>query len=176
MSDQAGDERNRMNGQYSNLVAEDLFKLLLHLEIQKAVRLQYCVSVICLTPDLPDLPNQTIDPGLPRQIAESAVRQLRGTDVATIFSSGGSVGLMLIDADTRTLGQILDRATDAARVTMGQAVARQDQPRQDQPISLSAGASCYPETATSGRDLLRQATELMGRARAEGGNRLYLPS
>ena len=167
MSAQAPDERNGPNGSSSNLIAEDLFKLLLHLEIQKAVRLQYCVSVICLTPDLP---SQTMDPAIPRRIAESAVRQLRGTDVATIFSSGGSVGLMLIDADTRTLGQILDRATDAARMAVAQVAAQPDQP-----VSLSAGASCYPETASSGRDLLHQATELMVRARAEGGNRLYLP-
>jgi len=167
MSTQALNNRNG-NRQDSNLIAEDLFKLLLHLEIQKAVRLQYCVSVVCLTPDLP---SQTMDPALPRQIAESTVRQLRRTDVATVFSSGESIGLMLIDADTRTLSQILDRATDAARVAAAQAVAQPDQP-----VSLSAGASCYPETASSGRDLLRQATDLMARARAEGGNRLYLPS
>jgi GGDEF domain-containing protein len=166
MGDQPADERNGSNGDYSHLVAEDLFRLLLHLEIQKAVRLQYCVSVICLTPDVP----AGISPNLQQQIAESTVRQLRGTDVATIFGSGGSVGLMLIDADTRTLRQILDRATDAARVAVAQAVAGQEQP-----VSLSAGASCYPETASSGRDLLRQARDLMTQARAEGGNRLYLP-
>jgi hypothetical protein len=165
MSEQEGNGHG--NGQHSNLVGEDLFKLLLHLEIQKAVRLQYCVSVICLTPDLPV---QAVSEGLPAQIAESTVRQLRGTDVATIFSSGRSVGLMLIDADTRTLRQILDRATDAARVAVAQAVPG------DQSVSLSAGASCYPETASSGRDLLRQAADLMARARAEGGNRLYLPT
>lgn len=168
MSDQAADERNGSNGDYSHLIAEDLFKLLLHLEVQKAVRLQYCVSVICLTADVPA---QGVPPTLPQQIAESTVRQLRGTDVATIFSSGGSVGLMLIDADTRTLRQILERATDAARVAVAQTVAGQQQP-----VSLSAGASCYPETATSGRDLLRQARDLMAQARADGGNRLYLPT
>jgi hypothetical protein len=169
MSERA-DKHNGTNGQYSNLIPEDLFRLLLHLEIQKAVRLQYCVSVICLAPDLPA---QSASPSLPSQIAESAVRQLRGTDVATIFSAGGSVGLMLIDADTRTLRQILDRATDAARIAVSQTVAGQEQP---QPLSLSAGASCYPEKATSGRDLLRQAADLMAQARAEGGNRLYLPT
>jgi GGDEF domain-containing protein len=168
MSEHASDEHGGTNGQYSNVIPEDLFRLLLHLEIQKAVRLQYCVSVICLAPDVPA---QSASPTLPAQIAESAVRQLRGTDVATIFSAGGSVGLMLIDADTRTLGQILDRATDAARVAVSQAVSGQDQP-----LSLSAGASCYPEKATSGRDLLRQAADLLAQARAEGGNRLYLPT
>jgi hypothetical protein len=167
MSEQP-DRRNGTNGQFSNLIDEDLFKLLLHLEIQKAVRLQYCVSVICLSPDLPA---QSVSATLPTQIAESAVRQLRGTDVAAIFGGGRSIGLMLIDADTRTLRQILDRATDAARVAVAQAVGADQQP-----VSLSAGASCYPETASSGRDLLRQATDLMTRARAEGGNRLYLPT
>jgi GGDEF domain-containing protein len=160
--------RNGQNGRPSNLVPEDLFRLLLHLEIQKAVRLQYCVSVICLTPDLP---GSAVDPAVPTRIAEATLRQLRGTDVATILSIGPSVGLLLIDADTRTLRQILDRAADAARV----AAAQLGSPEVTA-VSLSAGASCYPETATSGRDVLRQATDLMARAKAEGGNRFYLPS
>jgi hypothetical protein len=155
------------NGDYSNLVEEDLFKLLLHLELQKAVRLQYCVSVVCLTPDLPPA---SLDRALAKKIAETAVRQLRGTDVATAFSAGPSVGLLLIDADTRTLPQILERAREGARVAV------QAHGGTDQEVSLSAGAGCYPETATTGRDLLRQATDLMVRARAEGGDRFYLPT
>ena len=154
---------NGSTGSYSNLITEDLFKRLLHLEIQKAVRLQYCVSVICFTADVPA---EAASAELSHQIAEAALRQLRRTDVATIRSPGSSVALLLIDADTRALHEILDRASDTARGAATQAVER---------LSLSAGASCYPETATSGPELLRQATDLMARARAEGGNRLYLP-
>lgn len=156
---------NGQNGHFSNFVDEKLFKLLLHLEVQKAVRLQYCVSVVCFTPDL-----QTVDPGLAERIAESAVRHLRGTDVATTLSQS-SIGLLLIDANLRALPPILSRATAAAAQAAAQTLAARQGP-----VSLSAGASSYPETATSGRDLLRQASDLMSRARAEGGDRLYLPS
>jgi hypothetical protein len=161
------DTDSSVNGSYSNVVEEDLFKLLLHLELQKAVRLQYCVSVVCLSPDVPQ---STLDPSLARKIAETAVRHLRGTDVATTFTTGPSVGLLLIDADTRTLPQILERAREGAQAAI------QAQGGPDQPVSLSAGAGCYPETATTGRDLLRQATDLMVRARTEGGDRFYLPT
>ena len=154
------------NGHYSNLVEEDLFRLLLHLELQKAVRLQYCVSVVCLAPDLP---RGTVDGALAKKIAETAVRHLRGTDVATAFAAGPTIGLLLIDADTRTLPQILERAREGAQAAVQAHAAT------EQPVSLSAGGSCYPETATTGRDLMRQATDLMTRAQAEGGDRFYLP-
>jgi GGDEF domain-containing protein len=157
------------NGQYSNLVDEEFFRRLLHLEVQKAVRLQYCISVVVIAPDAPA---DRSDPALPQRIAEMAVRQLRGTDVATTFESQSMVGLLLIDADTRTLRQILNRATEAAQRT---GIPAEATTPEAPPLSLSAGGSCYPETAASGRDLLRQATDLMSRAKAEGGNRLYLP-
>jgi hypothetical protein len=153
------------NGHSGNLIDETLFRILLRLETQKAARLQYCVSVVCL---MPDLPSDHFDPSLPRKIAETAIRHLRGTDVATTLSES-SVALLLIDADTQTLRQIIDRAAGAFGVTAEGVAAP------GQRVSLSAGASCYPETATSGRDLLRQARDLMARARAEGGDRLYLP-
>lgn len=156
---------NGENG-YSNLVAEDLFRLLLHLEVQKAVRLQYCFSVVCLAPDLPE---GAPPPSLAGRIAEVTLRQLRGTDVATTFSDGRVVGLLLIDADAGSLRRILDRATEAARLAAAPSPGAA-------PLSLSAGASSYPETATSSRELLRQAIELLTRAQAEGGNRFYLPS
>jgi GGDEF domain-containing protein len=44
-----------------------------------------------------------------------------------------------------------------------------------QPLTLSAGGGCYPQTATSGSEVLQQALDQMSRAKAEGGNRLYLP-
>jgi hypothetical protein len=43
-------------------------------------------------------------------------------------------------------------------------------------VAWSAGGSCYPRTATRAEDMLRQAVDLMGRAKVEGGNRLYVAS
>src|SRR4029450_9841067 len=45
-----------------------------------------------------------------------------------------------------------------------------------EPIAWSAGGSCCPRTAARANDMLRQAVDLLARAKAEGGNRLYVPS
>ena len=45
-------ERDPGPGGASNVVPEELFRYLLDLEVEKAARLRYCVSVLCLSPDL----------------------------------------------------------------------------------------------------------------------------
>lgn len=149
--------------QVQNYVDEGLFRLLLEFEVQKAIRLRYSVSVVCL---MPDFAAGTGDAALIQQIAQTTLRVIRATDVAAALSvdSTRCLGLLLIDAETRTLSQILNR------VTQPQVLPEEGR------LSWSAGGSCYPQTVTSGRELLHQATDLMIRARAEGGNRLYLPS
>ena len=44
-----------------------------------------------------------------------------------------------------------------------------------QVVSVSVGASCYPITAPDRVTLLHEASQLMQRARREGGDRLILP-
>lgn len=79
------------------------------------------------------------------------------------------VTLLLIDAEARNLGVILRRLREAFEpisVTVGGRELR---------FTLSAGGGCYPQTAGSGGELLRQAIDLMTRAKEDGGDRLYLP-
>lgn len=152
--------------QVQRCVEESVFRFLLDLEVPKAIRLQYCVSVLCLRPDLAA---GTAGASVVRQIAQTALRPLRATDLATTFSvdSATCIALLLIDAETRTLPQILARVTELQALAVWAEGA---------PLSWSAGGSCYPQTVSSGRDLLHQAVELMTCAKAEGGNRLCLPS
>ncbi|HEY7139884.1 MAG TPA: hypothetical protein VIE44_07295 [Methylomirabilota bacterium] len=145
-------------------VPERLFRYLLDLEAEKALRLRYCVSLLCLEPDVHG-PGAR---GIARQIARIVGRHLRQTDVAATLS-GTTVGLLLVGAEPCTLSLILDRAGSAElpgspRFACG---ART--------VSVSGGGGCYPVTAPSAADLLRQATDLMRRARDEGGSRLLLP-
>ena len=145
-------------------VPERLFRYLLDLEAEKALRLRYCVSLLCLDPDV-DRPSAR---GIARHIARIAGRQLRQTDVAATLSAS-TVGLLLVGAEPGTLSAILDRAGSAMepgrpRFACGRQV-----------VSVSGGGGCYPVTAPSAAELLRQATDLMRRARGEGGNRLLLP-
>jgi hypothetical protein len=143
-----------------------LFRYLLDLEIEKANRLRYCVSLVCLTPDLLD---PQPEPELMHGIARTVLRQLRRTDLASILSPD-VVGLFLVDTEPGVLGRILDRVANA-RLPEGRRFVRGRQV-----VSVSGGASCYPITAPDRTALFREASHLMHRARREGGDRLILPS
>ena len=147
-----------------HIVDQEVFRLILHLEIQKASRLRYSICVIALSPDMP---SEEANRGLSSTVAEASLIPLRGTDVATILPDS-SVALLLVDAEAPTLQGILERASrsinEAASNVTG--VARR--------LSLSAGASCYPQTATTEDELIGQAEIQLTRARAQGGDRLCL--
>ena len=136
------------------LVDDALFRLLLELEIHKAQRLRYTLSVVCLTMKRSDAENGTSS----LSIAETIAGRLRGTDVVAIRAEG-LVFCLLVDADAANLPAILERLT--TRLQM---------------VSWSAGASSYPRTAVRADDMVRQAVDLHTRAHNEGGNRLYVAS
>lgn len=137
------------------LVDEFLFRLLVDFEIQKAQRLRYSVSVVCFAVERSAAGNGEASAAA---ITESITRNLRGTDAIASWSQGW-LFILLIDAETTHLPLILERLTTRL-----------------EPVGWSAGGSCYPRTATRSEDMLRQAVDLMGRARDEGGNRLYVAS
>ena len=137
------------------LVDEFLFRLLIDFEIQKAQRLRYSVSIVCFAVEPASAGNGKASP---TAVAESVARHLRGTD-AVASGSQGLLSLLLVDAETTHLPSILHRLT-----------TRLDT------VGWSAGGSSYPRTATRAEDMLRQAIDLMGRAKDEGGNRLYVAS
>lgn len=137
-------------------VVDDLtFRFLVEFEVQKAQRLRYCVSLICLAAEVAPVEAGEAFPPSP---AETVTRYLRGTDVVTPWAPT-SLALLLIDAETSNLRSILDRLT-----------ARLDT------MVWSAGGSSYPRTATRTDDMLRQAVDLMARAKQEGGSRFYIAS
>jgi len=139
------------------MVDEVLFRILLELEIHKAQRLRYTVSILCLTMEHAGAGNgQALAAGAP--IAEAIAVRLRGTDVVTVRSEG-LVLCLLVDAEATHLPAILERITSRAQMA-----------------SWSAGGSSYPRTAVRAEDMVRQALDLHTRARSEGGNRLYVAS
>lgn len=148
----------------TRLVSERLFRYLLDLEAQKALRFRYCVSLLCLKPDIEGARAR----GVARHIARIAARLVRQTDVATTLSAS-TVGILLVGAEPSTLAGILDRAGSAGEPGRPQFACG---PRV---VSVSGGGGCYPVTASSAAELLGQATDFMSRARREGGARLLLP-
>jgi hypothetical protein len=137
------------------LVDESLFRLLVDFEIQKARRLRYSVSLVCCAVDSASIGEAEVTPV---SVAERIVRYLRGTDAVALWAHGW-LAMLLIDAETTHLPSIFDRLT--ARLETG---------------GWSAGGSSYPRTAPRAEDMLRQAVELLARARDDGGNRLYVAS
>jgi hypothetical protein len=137
-------------------VVDDLvFRFLVDLEVQKAQRLRYCVSLVCLAADV--APAETGEPSR-SSLAEILTRYIRATDTVTQWAPA-FLALLLVDAETTHLPSILQRLT--ARL---------------EPILWSAGGSSYPKTATRADDMLRQSIDLMVKAQGEGGNRLYVAS
>lgn len=139
----------------ARVVDGQLFRFLVDLEIQKAQRLRYCVSLMCLAGEVVSADEPK--PSLP-SLAEIVTRCIRGTDVVAPWAQA-SLALLLVDAETTHLPSILRRLTTRLET-----------------IAWSAGGSCYPKTATQPDDMLRQAVDLMARAKEEGGNRLYVAS
>jgi len=137
------------------MVDDALFRLLLELEIHKAQRLRYTISIVCLTMERSGTGNGQAS-GI--SIAESIAIRLRGTDVVAMPTEG-LVLCLLVDADATHLPAIVGRLTTRSQVT-----------------SWSAGGSSYPRTAVRAEDLVRQAVDLHTLAQNEGGNRLYVAS
>ena len=141
-----------------NLVDRRLFTFILTQEIHKATRLQYPVSILCLTPDR--LRRET-PPAYITRLGELSISQVRATDLATILDSS-AIALLLIDAEIWSLSGIVERLKGGLEMIPG--------------LTVSGGGGCYPKTAANANELIQQAVDLMTRANADGGNRLYIPS
>ena len=136
------------------IIDDQLLRFLIDIEIRKAQRLRYCVSLVRIAADLPS--PETAPPSEP-PFAEMVARNIRSTDVVARWASA-SLTLLLVGADLPSLASIVRRLTAELRLVW------------------SAGASCYPRTTTGMKDLLRQAEDRMLDAQRDGGIRLYLPA
>ena len=127
------------------------FRLLVDMEIQKAQRLRYPISLVVL--EIEAAPSETPSDSLVRIIAPS----VRATD-AVAARTAASVVLLLIDAAVDSLATILGRLTTGLETA-----------------PWFAGGASYPETANTADQLLDQAAGLMAKAKRNGGGRLHLP-
>src|SRR5262245_23361453 len=137
------------------LVDEVIFRRLIDFEIPKAQRLRYSVSLVCFALEQPMPGDAQVSSA---SLAENVARHLRRTDAVASWSQGW-LALLLVAAETIHLPSILHRLTNRLDTA-----------------GWSAGGTSYPRTATRTEDMLREAVDLMTRAREEGGNRLYVAS
>jgi hypothetical protein len=132
------------------MLDEALFRFLVELEVAKARRLRYCVSVVSLTIDSASAPIE-LD-----RLAERLVDRVRCTDIIAQIPES-SWTLLLVDAQPQALRSIVQRLTEQLGA-----------------LSWSAGAASYPGTAVDADELLCQAVELGVRAQEDGHRGLYL--
>lgn len=164
MSSRSGGDDGPVS-QAQNLIEAGFFQQLLDLETQKALRLRYSLSVLCVSV------SETLqgeNPPPTRYVAEAMIRRLRATDVATVVSPS-VVGILLVNAEIQSVREVFDRATETLRDHPVSFDARESR------LILRAGAVCFPGTVTNASDLMRQAIALMGRASEEGTASLHLP-
>src|ERR1043166_2448079 len=83
------------------------FRRLVDMEIQKAQRLRYCVSIVCIAADRRGPEEE--EPAV-AVLAERVTPLIRSTDVVTCWDPP-CLALMLIDADVASLPSIVDRLT-----------------------------------------------------------------
>ena len=109
MSDAPGSARgSRFPGDSSsNVVNEELFRFLVRLEVNKASRLQYTVSVVCVAPSED---GEEVDPAFASRAAEILSHHFRTTDAFTARPPA-SIWLLLVNAETRDLPEIFLRVT-----------------------------------------------------------------
>ena len=100
--------RNCLSPQAVRTVDETQFRFLVELEVAKAQRLQYCVSVLCLAVD----PRAAaVDGSDLSQQTERFVEGTRSTDVV-VARSPSSWSLLLVNAPAGALPSIVQRITE----------------------------------------------------------------
>jgi GGDEF domain-containing protein len=153
------------------IVDEDTFALVLELEVRRALRLQYYVSVLALQVDAEARLLAADWTVLHRLIAEVIRDHIRNTDVVSVPSTPPRLQVLLVSPSLENLPAIIGRITSVVNArlfeTVGAAVR----------VTLSLGGACFPTTARNRPELVRQAETLSIEARAdpvEGGHRYRL--
>src|SRR5207245_3148329 len=90
------------------------FRRLVDMEIQKAQRLRYCVSIACIAADRRSPEEE--EPAV-AILAERVTPLIRSTDVVTCWDPP-CLALMLIDADVASLPSIVDRLTTRLEIVL----------------------------------------------------------
>jgi hypothetical protein len=148
------------------IVDADTFALVVELELRRAIRLQYYVSLLVLQADLEPPGGYPDSLTLYRQIAEVIRDQIRSTDVLSVMPDSPSspyLEVLLVSTYLDNLPAIIERistAVNARAIEIEGSLAR---------LSLSMGGACFPTTARARPELFHQAEALSREARTEPG-------
>ncbi len=147
----------------------EFFEYLLDLEVRKAARYLYFLSLLVIQPNeikisyLPD--EQEI---FVKTLAYLIRDEVRGTDII------GRIGerkffLMLHQADSQSTYGIAERVRSRVENYTFIIDGREEK------RTVSIGGACFPTHVNDITGLIQKAEEMMVRAEAEGGNKVYMP-
>lgn len=141
------------------IVDEATFAFVTELEIPKAVRVGYPVSLLAL---LPGVEGQLRDPGaLAEQLAGAIRSVLRATDLIRVSPASLTLHILLVDAALEALRAVIERIAEEVSAHLFQIDDNFTA------VTLSVGGACFPTTAGTAVDLLSQASALAEEARQD---------
>jgi predicted signal transduction protein with EAL and GGDEF domain len=155
----------------TRVLRKQLFDFLFDLEVKKAIRYQYFVTVLFLELDWGDGEGAVETPPLPRNellrvVAELLRDELRATDVIGRHPDDRFSILLhhADDANTVRVGERLRRRVADYVFAQGMDGRR----------TVSIGGACFPTNGNYADDLLSEAERMLQRAKDEGGNKVYV--
>lgn len=139
------------SGSGAALVDEATFAFVTDLEVKKAVRLQYYVSLLATHADAED--GKPIETPLvvSRRLALLISATIRSTDLVAVVATGPDVHALLVGTPLGSIPAVVERITRATDSNVFDIDGRRGF------IGLSLGGACFPTTARNGDDLVRQA-------------------
>lgn len=139
------------------IVEEETFAFVADLEVRKAPRVGYPVSLLAV---VPEVEGPLGDPGaLAEQLARAISPILRSTDLIRVSSASTTLHVLLVNASVETLRGVIQRITEEVGAHLFQINGER------KAVTLSLGGSCFPTTAGTTEDLLSQASALAEEAR-----------
>ncbi len=156
---------DQLTGLYNN----SYFKHFLGIDIQKADRQEYPISLIMADVDnfklVNDLHGHITGDLVLKEIAATLKKSIRITDVAARYG-GEEFALILPYTDPDSAMVLADRILEAVRAYPFAA----DAVEQGLPITLSLGIATYPYHASSATELLERADQLLYQSKKKGKN------
>jgi len=141
----------------ASFVNEETFEFITDLEVRKAVRLQYYLSLLAIEPEVN---GEIQEPAaVVRQLAQLIQTELRGTDLITLGASP-RLHVLLVNAQLYNLPAIIERIVRQVRRHF-------EVDNKPQAVALSIGGACFPTTARGREDLFGQVTELVAEAQRD---------
>lgn len=130
----------------SRLLKPHAFDFVLEGELKRAVRSQNYLTLVTLETNREwDGMSVTADEGTVGEVAEIVRHEVRDTDVLG-FTSGGTLSLVLLDANFENSTKVIDRL-----------IHRMEHYDFPAPLRVSVGAACYPTHAVDAQSLKQQA-------------------